>query len=136
MIILFILNNFSFYYLLILLGENCCWSLLEQRIKVWDFGTCKWPTIRWPTTITAKPKTSQQKQNTSRRNQILQSKNQIPHGKNKIPHDKTKNLTTKPKTSRQNQILHSKKQIPHGKSKYSWQNQSYFAFAMKYLVLP
>ena len=62
--------------------------------------------------------------------------NQKPHGKNKIPHGKTKNLTAKPKTSRQNQILHSKNQIPHGKSKYPRQNQSYFAFAVKYLVLP
>ena len=72
--------------------------------------------------LTAKPKTSRQKQK--------------PHGKNKIPHDKTKNLTAKPKTSRQNQILHSKNQIPHGKSKYPRQNQSYFVFAVKYLVLP
>ena len=61
---------------------------------------------------------------------------------------KTKYLTAKPKTSRQNQntsrqnqnphckILHSKNQIPHGKSKYPRQNQSYFDFAVKYLVLP
>ena len=27
-------------------------------------------------------------------------------------------------------------QIPQGKSKYPRQNQSYFAFAVKYLVLP
>ena len=72
--------------------------------------------------LTAKPKTSLQKQK--------------PRGKNKIPHDKTKTLTAKPKTSRQNQILHSKNQIPHGKSKYPRQNQSYFVFAVKYLVLP
>ena len=72
----------------------------------------------------------------------LSRQNQKPHGKNKIPHGKTKNLTAKtkyltakPKTSRQ-QILHSKNQIPHGKSKYPRQNQSYFAFAVKYLVLP
>ena len=71
--------------------------------------------------LTAKPKTSRQ--------------NQKPHGKNKIPHDKTKNLTSKPKTSRQNQILHSKHQIPHRKNKYPRQNQSYFAFSVKYLVL-
>ena len=38
-------------------------------------------------------------------------------------------VTTKPKTSRQNQR-------PYGKSKYTRQNQSYFAFAVKYLVLP
>ena len=72
--------------------------------------------------LTAKPKTSRQKQK--------------PHGKNKIPHDKTKTLTAKPKTSRQNQILHSKNQIPHGKSKYPRQNQSYFVFAVRFLVLP
>ena len=45
-------------------------------------------------------------------------------------------VTAKPKTSRQNQIPHSKTQIPHGKSKYPRQNQSYFVFAVKYLVLP
>ena len=79
-----------------------------------------------------------------------------PRGKNKIPHGKTKNLMAKTKylmakpkphsknkssqrklnTSRQNQILHSKNQTPHGKSKYPRQNQSYFVFAVKYLVLP
>ena len=66
--------------------------------------------LRWPTTVTAKAKTSRQKQK--------------PHGKIKIPHDKTKNLTAKPKTSQQNQILHSKKpntprqkQIPTAKPK-------------------
>ena len=63
--------------------------------------------------LTAKPKTSRQKQNTLRQN----------------PHGKIKDLTAKPK-------LHSKNQIPHGKSKYPRQNQSYFAFAVKYLVLP
>ena len=71
--------------------------------------------------FTAKPKTSRQKQNTSRQNQN--------------PHGKTKDLTAEPKTSRQNQILHNKNQIPHGKSKYPGQNQSYFVFAAKYLVL-
>ena len=53
-------------------------------------------TLRWPTTVTAKPKTSRQKQK---------------------PHSKTKNLSTKPKTSRQNQKLHGKNKIPHGKTK-------------------
>ena len=53
-------------------------------------------------------------------------------------HGKTKSLTAKLKqnTSRQNQILHIKNQIPHGKSKYPRQNQGYFVFAVKYLVLP
>ena len=46
--------------------------------------------LRWPTTVTPKPKTSRQ--------------NRKPHGKNK-------NLTAKPKTSLQNQR-------PHGKTKY------------------
>ena len=74
------------------------------------------------------------------------------HGKTKTSrqkqkhHGKTKNLTAKTKTSRQNQRPHGKTkclrsktqypEIPHGKSKYSRQNQSYFAFAVKYLVLP
>ena len=93
--------------------------------------------------ITAKPKTSGQKQNTSRQNQNPHGKNKIPYGKTKTLTAKTKYLTAKPKTSRQkqntsrqNQIIQSKNQIPHGKSKYSRQNQSYFAFAVKYLVLP
>ena len=40
--------------------------------------------LRWPTTVTTKPKTSRQKQNTSRQNQK--------------PHDKTKDLTAKANT--------------------------------------
>ena len=60
-------------------------------------------TIRWPTTVTAKPKTLRQKQNTSWQNQKPHGKNKIPHGKNKIPHGKTKNLTAKPNTSQQRQ---------------------------------
>ena len=52
--------------------------------------------LQWPTTVTAKPKTSRQKQNTSRQSQK-------PHGKNKIPHSKTKKLTAKPNTSQREQ---------------------------------
>ena len=98
--------------------------------------------LRWPTTVTAKPKTSRQNQKPHGKTKNLtanpKTSRQIqkPHGKNKIRHDKTKTLTAKPKTSWQNQILHSKNQIPHGKSKYPRQNQSYFVFAVKYLVLP
>ena len=73
----------------------------------------------------------------------LSRQNSKPQDKNKIPHGKTENLAAKTKTSRQNrkpsrqnQRLHSKNQIPHGKSKYPRQNQSYFVFAVKYLVLP
>ena len=73
----------------------------------------------------------------------LSRQNQKPHDKNKILHGKTENLTaktkyltTKPKLSRQNQILYSKNQRPHGKSKYRRQNQSYFVFAVRFLVLP
>ena len=99
-------------------------------------------TLRWPTTVTAKPKTSRQKQKPHGKTKNLSTKpktsrqNQKLHGKNKIPHGKTKNLTAKPKTSRQNQIPHSKNQILHGKTKYPRQNQSYFVFAVNYLVLP
>ena len=64
----------------------------------------------WPTTVTAKPKTSRQKQKH--------------HGKNKIPHGKTKNLTAKTK-------------VPHGKAKNltakpntSLQKQNSFGFAV------
>ena len=58
--------------------------------------------LLWPTTVTAKPKTSRQKQKH--------------HGKIKSLTTKTKYLTAKtkylkPKTSRQNQILHSKNKI-------------------------
>ena len=44
--------------------------------------------LRWPTTVTAKPKTSRQNQNTSRQN--------------RKPYGKTENLTAKPKSSPQN----------------------------------
>ena len=57
-------------------------------VSAWRYGSSPYP-LRWPTTVTAKPKTSRQKQNTSRQNQK--------------PHDKTENLTAKPKISRQNQ---------------------------------
>ena len=67
--------------------------------------------LRWPTTVTAKPKTSRQKQNTSRQNRKPQGKNE--------------NLTAKPKTSRQ-------KRKPHGKT----EKFVYFVFAVKFLVLP
>ena len=94
------------------------------------------PPLWWPTTVTAKPKTSRQKQNTSRQNQK-------PHGKNKIPQGKTKNLTAKTKISRLNQNLHGKNKIPHGKTKYFTAKTKYivylvlpwvFAFAVRYLV--
>ena len=62
-------------------------------------------TLRWPTTVTAKPKTSRQ--------------NQKPHGKTKNLTAKTKYLTAKPKTSRQNQR-------PHGKTKYLTAKTKYF----------
>ena len=86
--------------------------------------------LRWPTTVTAKPKTSRQKQNTSRQNQK-------PHGKNKIPHGKTENLKAKTKTSRQNRKPHGKK------TKTSRQNRKFclfcfrrevFGFAVRYFV--
>ena len=86
-------------------------------------------TLRWPTTVTVKPKTSRQKQNTSRQNQK--------------PHDK-ENLTAKPKTSRQKPIPHggktkdltAKPNTSQQKPNTSRQNQIYFVFAVKYLVLP
>ena len=72
--------------------------------------------LRWPTTVTAKPKTSRQKQNTSRQNRKPQGKNE--------------NLTAKLKTSRK-------------KTKTSRQNRKFclfcfrrevFGFAVRYFV--
>ena len=54
----------------------------------------------WPTTVTAKPKTSRQKQKHHGKTKNLTAKI-------KYLTAKTKYLTAKPKTSRQNQILHS-----------------------------
>ena len=56
--------------------------------------------IRWPRTVTTKPKTSRQIQNTSRQN--------------RKPHAKNKNLT---KTSRQKQNTSQQNQKPHSKTK-------------------
>ena len=92
--------------------------------------------------LTAKPKISRQ--------------NHKPNGKNKIPHDKTKNLTAKPNTSQQKQNTSRQNRKPHGKNKnrttkpktsrqkqktsrkpkYFTANQSYFVFAVRFLVLP
>ena len=74
-------------------------------------------TIRWPTTVTAKPKTL-----------IHHGKTKNLTAKTKYLTAKTKYLTAKPKTSQQNQILHSKGKIT---LVLLW----LFAFAMKYLVL-
>ena len=69
--------------------------------------------VRWPTTVTAKPKTSRQKQKH--------------HGKTNNLTAKTKYLTAKPKTSRQNQI-------PHSKNKIGLVLPWVFPFAVRYLV--
>ena len=71
--------------------------------------------------LTVKPKTSRRKQSTSWQNQK--------------PHGKTKDLTAQPNTSQQKPNTSWQKQILHGKSKYPQQNQSYFVFPVKYLVL-
>ena len=110
-------------------------------------------TIRWPTTVTAKPKTSRQKQNTSRQHQKPHSKNKtsrqikIPHGKIKIPHGKTKNLTAKskylttkyltakPYTSQQKPTHRRQKQIPTAKPKLFCLCCEVFGFAVRFLVL-
>ena len=65
--------------------------------------------VWWPTTVTAKPKTSRQNKNitakpkTSRQNKNITAKpkTQKPHGKNKIPRGKNKNITAKPNASQQ-----------------------------------
>ena len=84
--------------------------------------------IRWPTTVTAKPKTSRQKQNTSRQNRK-------PQGKNKIPHNKTKNLTAKPNTSQQKPNISRQKQIPTTKPKLFWFCCEVFGFNLPWGIL-
>ena len=70
--------------------------------------------VWWPTTVTAKPKTSRQKQK---------------------HHGKTKNLTAKPKTSRQlKQNTSRQNQILHSKNKIALVLLWVFAFAVRYLV--
>ena len=76
----------------------------------------------WPTTVTAKPKTSWQKQKH--------------HGETKNLTAKTKYVTAKPKTSRQNQILHSKNKIALVLPWVFAFAVRYLVFAVKYLVLP
>ena len=103
--------------------------------------------IRWPRTVTTKPKTSRQIQNTSRKTENLMPKTKTsrkPHDKNKIPHNKTKNLTVKPKTSQQKPNTSRQKQIPTAKPKLFCLiccevlgfAMRYFVFAVRFLVLP
>ena len=109
-------------------------------VSAWRNGSSPYPTLAHnchgkTKNLTAKTKPHGKTKNLSTKPKTSRQDQKL-HGKNKIPHGKTKNLTAKPKTSRQNQILHSKSQISHGKTKYPRQNQSYFVFAVKYLVLP
>ena len=103
--------------------------------------------IRWPRTVTTKPKTSWQIQNTSRQNRK-------PYAKNK---NLTKTSRQKQNTSQQNQKPHSKtkdldiaktkyltaKANTHGKTKAIlfllwsiWFCREVFVFAVRFLVLP
>ena len=86
--------------------------------------------LRWPATVTAKPKTSRQKQNISRQNRKPQGKNKNLTAKpntsqqkpntsrqNQKRHGKTKDLTAKPNTSQQKPNTSRRKQNTHGKTK-------------------
>ena len=122
-----------------LLYERCVITLVDlASMYQTKYDSVLW----WPTTVTAKPKTSRQKQNTSRQNQKPRGKNKIPHGKTKNLTAKTKYLTAKPKTSRQNQILHSKNKIalvlPWVFAFFHsiWFCREVFGFAVRFLVLP
>ena len=123
-----------------LLYERCVITLVDlASMYQTKYDSVLW----WPTTVTAKPKTSRQKQNSSRQNQKISRQkqnssrqNQKPHGKNKIPHCKTKNLTAKPNTS------HSKNKIalvlPWVFAFFHsiWFSREVFGFAVRFLVLP
>ena len=71
--------------------------------------------LQWPTTVTAKPKTSRQKQNTSRQKQK--------------PHGKSKDLTAKANT-------HDKTKAIFCCSEVFDFAVGYFVFAVRFLVLP
>ena len=146
--------DFSFFDLR---AANCKYienSPSKLKFRNTSFSVRKNPLVRWPTTVTAKPKTSRQKQNTSRQNQKPHGKNKIPHGKTENLTAKTKYLSTKPKTSRQNQRPHGKtkyfivkakyltaKANTHGKTKATlfllwsiWFCREIFGFAVRYFV--
>ena len=110
--------DFSFFHLRAAVCKYIENSPSKLKFRNTSFSVRKNPLVRWPTTVTAKPKTSRQKQKTTRQNRK-------PHGKNKIPLDKTKDLTAKPYTSQQKPNISRQKQIAR-------QNQSYFVFAVKY----
>ena len=77
--------------------------------------------LRWPTTVTTKPKTSRQKQNTSRQNQK--------------PHDKTKDLTAKANTQGKTKaILLLLWSIWFCREVFDFAVR-YFVFAVRFLVL-
>ena len=76
--------------------------------------------IRWPTTVTAKPKISRQKQHTSRQHQK--------------PHGKTKVLTAIPNTSEQKPNTSRQKQILTAKPKLFCFCCEVFGFAVRFLV--
>ena len=96
------------------------WGILFLPLGFWF---CLWIyNLWWPTTVTAKPKTSQQKQNY--------------HGKTKNVTAKTKYLMAKPKTLRQKQIVHSKSKIALVLPWVFAFAVRYLVFALKYLVLP
>ena len=79
-----------------------------------DQGKFCLPFLWWPTTVTAKPKTSRQ--------------NQKPHGK-------TKDLTAKPNTSQQKPNTSRQKQIPTAKPKLFCFCCEVFGFAVRYYFI-
>ena len=104
--------------------------------------------IRWPRTVTTKPKTSWQIQNTSRQNRKPHVKNKTLTAKpktsrekqnisrqNQKRHGKTKDLTAKPNTSQQKPNTLRQKQIPTAKPKLFCSRCEVFGFAVSFLVL-
>ena len=83
--------------------------------------------LRWPTTVTVKPKTSRQKQEPYGKTENLTAKPKTSRQKEKR-HGKTENLTAKRKTSRQNRKPHGKTENPTAKTKTSRQNRKFCLF--------
>ena len=93
--------------------------------------------IRWPTTVTTKPKPSRQNRKPHGKIKNLTAKTKyLTTIQNQKPHGKTKDLTAKPNTSQQKPNTSRQKQISTAKPKLFCICCEVFGFAERFLVLP
>ena len=97
-------------------------------------------TLWWPTTVTAKPKTSRQNRKPHGKNKNLTAnpktsqQKQNMSRKNQNPHSKTKDLMAKPNTSQQKWNTPRQKQTPMAKPKLFCSCSEVFGFDVRYFV--